>query len=167
MFSKTALNLQNAGADFILIASNTPHTIAEIVSDYIQIPLLHIAQVTGELLAQQRIQKVGLIDTRPTMEKKFFIQRLSDCQVESIVPEASDREIIHKAIFTELTQGIFRKQTSEQILSIIQKLKNQGAEAIIFGCTEFGLLIDTKQVSLPVFDTSEIHIRAAVKFALT
>jgi len=167
MFSDIARRLEQAGADFIVIASNTPHTIADTVSQKIGIPLLHIAEATGAAISENRVSKVGLIGTWPTMEGNFFSSRLLEKGIETLTPGKADRDYIHQAVFTELTQGIFKEDTKNRMLAIIDELGAAGAEAIIFGCTEFGLLIQQRESSLPVYDTAEIHIKAIVQYAIT
>jgi aspartate racemase len=166
MLSDFARRLQTAGADCILIASNTPHLVADTVRHNIQIPLLHIAEETAKVITRQNIAKVGLLGTKFTMENDFFKNPLATLGIQTIIPEIVDRESIHNAIFNELTKGIFNDGTKRKFLQIIEKLKMEGAEGIIFGCTEIALLIKPVECSIPVFDTTLIHSNAAVKFAL-
>lgn len=166
MFSRIALQLESMGADCIVMCTNTPHLIADAVRQKIKVPLLHIAEETAKEIVRQNIKKVGLIGTKFTMENSFFKDRLLKFGVESIVPGDADRDYIHAAIFNELTRGSFLDETKNKFLGIIDKLKAQGAGGVIFGCTEFSLLINPADASIPVFDTTSIHSKAAVDFAL-
>ncbi len=167
MMSGIAMSLENAGAGCIAICSNTPHIAADAVRKKIKIPLLHIAEETGREIAGRNVRKVGLLGTKFTMEKSFFKDRLLQVGVESIIPGSDDRAYIHAAILNELTGGIFKEETKNRFLSIIDKLKEQGAQGVVLGCTEFSLLINPSDCSLPVFDTTLIHAKALVDFALT
>lgn len=167
MFSQIALMLENAGADCIAICSNTPHLVADAVRQKIKIPLLHIAEETAKEIVRQRIKTVGLLGTKFTMENSFFRDKLSQAGIETVIPGDADREYIHDIIFDELTKGIFREETKNNFLGIMDKLKTQGAEGIIFGCTEIGLLINPGDYRMPVFDTTFIHSKSLVDFALS
>jgi len=167
MLSDIAQRLENAGADCILIATNTPHHIADILSQKIKIPLLHIAEETAKEIAKQKICKVGLIGTKFTMENSFFKDRLNMFGIETIITDDSDRDFVHTAIFSELSKGILKDETRIKYTEIIEKLKLKGAEGIILGCTEIFLLIKQENTSIKVFDTTAIHINAAVDFALS
>jgi aspartate racemase len=166
MLSGIALTLQNAGAACIVMCTNTPHLIAGQIRQKITIPLIHIAEETGKEIVQHQINKVALLGTRFTMENSFFKDILSSFGIETIVPDAADQEFIHHAIFEELTKGAFKAETKTRYLESIEKLGNDGAEAVIFGCTEISLLINPSESCLKVFDTTVIHSKAAVDFAL-
>ncbi len=166
MLSGIARRLQTAGADCILIASNTPHLVAETVRQNIQIPLLHIAEETANEITRQNIAKVGLLGTRFTMENDFFIKPLEALGIQVIIPDIDDREYIHNSIFNELTKGLFNDGTKKKFMQIIEKLKMKGARGIVFGCTEIALLVKPDETDIPVFDTTLIHSNAAVNFAL-
>lgn len=161
-----AQRLQNAGADCIVMATNTPHLVADIVRQKIKIPLLHIAEETAKEIVSQKVTKVGLIGTKFTMENSFFKDRLSKFGIDTVIPESSDRDFIHASIFNELTKGIFKEETKKKYIGIIEKLKASGAEGVIFGCTEISLLLQQDDCSITVFDTTVIHSEAAVNFAL-
>lgn len=167
LLSQIALLLEGAGAHCVVMCTNTPHLVADTVRQKIKIPLLHIAEETAKEIVRQGISKAGLIGTRFTMENSFFKDRLLKFGVESVIPGDADRDYIHAAIFNELTKGSFLEETKSKFLSIIDKLKAQGAEGVIFGCTEFSLLINPSDCSIPVFDTAFIHSKAAVDFALS
>ncbi len=164
--SGIALRLEQAGADCILICSNTPHVVADAISEKLKVPFIHIAQVTGEAIAKQNINQVGLLGTRFTMEEGFFSKRLSALGIQTIIPEEIDRSFIHNSIFEELSRGIYIDTTRQRYLQTIDKLKQKGAGGIIFGCSEISLLIKPEECHLPVFDTTTIHARGAVDFAL-
>lgn len=167
MMSGIAQRLETAGADCIVMATNTPHLIAGTVRQKIKIPLLHIAEETAKEIVQQKISKAGLLGTKFTMEHSFFKDKLSAAGIEPIIPEISDRDLIHASIFNELTKGIFKDETKKKYLCIIDKLHKAGAQGVIFGCTEIALLIDPAGCKVKVFDTTAIHSKAAVDFALS
>ena len=164
--SSIAQRLEKAGADCIVICANTPHLVADVIQGNIHIPLIHIAEVTAKEIKKQGIQTVGLLGTKFTMEQNFFKDRLSRQLIKPLIPEADEREFIHYSIFNELGKGIFSPETKAKYISIIDKLIEQGAEGIIFGCTEIPMLIKPEDCSVPVFDTTLIHAKAAVEFAL-
>lgn len=167
MFTGIARLLETAGADCIVMATNTPHLIADKIRQKINIPLLHIAEETAKEIVKQNCKKIGLLGTKFTMENSFFRDRLSMFDIESFIPGSDDREFIHSSIFTELTKGIFKENTKHVFIEIIHKLKTDGADGVIFGCTEFSLLLKQDDCDLKIFDTTEIHSKAAVDFALT
>ena len=140
MLSDIAIQLENAGADCIVMCTNTPHLVADTVRQKIKIPLLHIAEETAKEIVSQKINKVGLLGTKFTMENSFFKDRLSQFGIESIVPDDADKDYIHASIFNELTRGFFKDDTKNKYLEIIDKLKNGGAKGVVFGCTEFSIL---------------------------
>ncbi|HEX9651423.1 MAG TPA: aspartate/glutamate racemase family protein [Cyclobacteriaceae bacterium] len=167
MLTDIALRLQSAGADCIVMATNTPHLVADIVRQKIKIPLLHIAEETAKEIIRQKINKVGLLGTKFTMENAFFKDRLTKFGINTVIPDSSDRDFIHATIFNEFTKGIFKDETKKKYIDIIAKLKRDGAEGVIFGCTEIGLLITQDDSNITVFDTTAIHSKAAVDFALS
>jgi len=161
-----AQRLEIAGADCIVMCTNTPHVVADVIREKINIPLLHIAEETAKAIVRQKVEKVGLLGTKFTMENAFFKDRLSKSGIVSLIPDPDDRDFIHASIFNELTKGIFKEETKIRYLAIIKKLEKEGAMGIIFGCTEISLLIKRNDCSITVFDTTEIHSKAAVEFAL-
>lgn len=165
--SEVAARHENAGADCILLCSNTPHLVADEIREKIRIPFLHIAEETAEAVVKKGITKVGLLGTKFTMEKSFFKDRLSSYGLETIIPTGKDRNFIHASISNELQKEIFKDETKKQYLKIIEKLRDKGAEGIILGCTEIPLLINQTDSHLLIFDTTAIHSRAAVDFALS
>ncbi len=166
MLTTIAQKLETAGADCIVMATNTPHLVADIVRTKIKIPLLHIAEETAKEIVSQKVSKVALIGTKFTMQHAFFKDRLAKFGLEVVVPGSADQNFIHESIFNELTKGIFKDETKTKYLEIINKLKQQGAQGVIFGCTEMSLLITQVECPTTIFDTTAIHAKAAVNFAL-
>jgi len=162
-----AREVEGAGADFILICTNTMHLMAEEVQAAIDIPLLHIADATARAVKKVGLVSVGLLGTRFTMEKDFYRGRLEAAHgLRVIVPDEEGRALVHRIIYDELVQGKILAESRKGYLTVIQRLMDDGAEGIILGCTEIGLLVKPEDVPLPVFDTMEIHARAAVDAAL-
>ena len=167
ILSDIAIQLENAGADCIVMCTNTPHLVADTVRQKIKIPLLHIAEETAKEIVSKKINKIGLLGTKFTMENSFFKDRLLQFGIESIVPDDPDKDYIHASIFNELTRGFFKDDTKNKYLDIIDKLKEGGAQGVVFGCTEFSILINPADCSIPIFDTTAIHSIAAANFALS
>jgi aspartate racemase len=161
-----SIKLQTAGADCILLCANTPHMVANNVQKNISIPLIHIAEVTAKEIVKQKINNVALLGTKFTMELPFFKEKLTAAGITILIPGNAERDFIHATIFNELGKGIFTKETKEKYLTIIDRLIKQGAEGVIFGCTEIPMLIKENECKVPVFDTMLIHAKAAVDFAL-
>ena len=160
--------LQNAGADCLLICCNTVHMVAEQLQKNISIPLLHIADVTGEEITKSKISKVGLLGTKFTMEKDFFKGRLKQkFNIDTILPDEADKNFVHNSIYNEFCKGIFTEETKREILKIIDRLIAKGAEGVILGCTELPMLIKPTDLIIPSFDTTLIHSTSAVNFALS
>ena len=167
ILAQAAQGVEAAGADCLLICTNTMHKVAEDIDDAISIPLIHIADATGEALKQAGVKRVGLLGTGFTMEQDFYKGRLSEQHdLEVLIPKAEDRALIHRVIFQELCVGITTNASKAEYLRIIEALKEQGAEAVILGCTEIGMLVTQADTDTPLFDTTEIHADAAVTFAL-
>ena len=165
--SEAALSVEAAGADFLLICTNTMHKVAPEIESTINIPLLHIADATAEALKVENIQKVGLLGTAFTMEEEFYKGRLIEkFAIDVITPSKNDRKIVHDAIYQELCLGQIKESSKQQYLRIIQDLYEQGAEAIILGCTEIGMLIKQQDTKVKIFDTTEIHAAKAVQYAI-
>lgn len=161
-----AQGLEKAGADTVLICTNTMHKVAEEISGGIHIPLLHIADATANALTAKKVTKVGLLGTKYTMQQDFLKKRLTDHSIEVSVPEEHDMEMINRVIFEELCVGQLKPESKSRFLNVIEKLKTSGTQGVILGCTEIGLLIKQSDVDIPVFDTTDIHAKAAVEFAL-
>jgi aspartate racemase len=161
-----AQNVEKAGADFVLICTNTMHKLADTVQAGIGIPLLHIADATAKKVRQAGIQRVGLLGTRFTMEEGFYRGRLTDqFGLEVVIPDIKDRETVHRVIYEELCVGSIRPESKAQMASIISRLVEMGAEGIILGCTELGLLLEAKDSRVLLFDTTHVHALAAVELA--
>ena len=167
IISMAAQKLQKAGADCILIGANTMHKIADQVEAGIQIPLINIAEETAKTIVAKQLKKVALLGTKYTMQLDFYTNRLSAHGITTIIPD-NEAEItyINDAIYNEMGKGIFLPATKTKFISIIDNLIKRGAEGIILGCTEIPILIKQEDCPVPVFDTTYIHTKAAVKFAL-
>ena len=158
------LKIQQAGADFLMIATNTIHKLAPQIDAAIDIPLLHIADAVAHDLGIQNKTKVGLLGTAFTMEQNFYKGRLyNQFNIETIVPEKADRQNVNRIIFEELCHGQFKASAKQQYLAIIEKMAEQGAEAIILACTEIGLLINQTDTDIPLLDATYSHIQQAVE----
>ena len=167
LFSDTARNLADAGADAIVLCANTSHIIAERVENEISIPLIHITDATAHEIQRVGLKKVALLGTGFTMENDFYHKRLARYEIETITPNREERDFIHWSIFEELGKNIFTAETKQKYLEIIQNLNEKGAEGVIFGCTEIPMLLKPEDCPIPSFDTTLIHARVAVEFALT
>jgi aspartate racemase len=167
ILSRAARGLEAAGADFIVLCTNTMHKVAPEIEASVRIPLLHIADPTAERIKGRGFRKVGLLGTRFTMEEDFYRGRLAEKHgLEVFVPGHDDRETVHRVIYQELVAGRVEAASRAAFVSIIERLAGVGAEAVILGCTEIGLLVGEKDSPLPVFDTTRIHAEAAVDLAL-
>jgi aspartate racemase len=166
ILTKTAKSLEAAGADFLILCTNTMHKVADDIQAGTNIPLLHIAEVTGRQVLSQGIKTVGLLGTRYTMEQDFYSSRLEEQGLTVLTPHKPDREIINSIIFDELCLGQIVDKSREEFKRVIKDLIAQGAEGIILGCTEIGLLVKPEDANVPIFDTTLIHARGAVDYAL-
>lgn len=159
--------LARAGAEVIVVCTNTMHKVADDIERIGGLPLLHIADATAEKIKGQGLRKIGLLGTRFTMEQDFYRGRLQDIhQIEVVTPDEADRVIVHRIIYEELCLGIVNDASREEYRQIIAKLELQGVEGIILGCTEITLLVGAEDASVPVFDTTAIHALAAAEFSL-
>jgi aspartate racemase len=164
---EAARHVEAGGADFLMICTNTMHKMADEVQASIGIPLLHIADATAEAVKAQGLHTVGLLGTKFTMEEDFYRGRLAERHgLQVLIPDAEARDIVHRVIYDELVLGKIEKKSKARYLKIIENLVRDGAEGIILGCTEIGLLVKDKDSRVPLFDTTRIHALAAVKFAL-
>jgi aspartate racemase len=162
-----AQRLERAGADFLLICSNTMHKMADDVQTSIRIPLLHLADATAERIKARGLTRIGLLGTRFTMEEDFYRGRLIDkFGLEVSIPNEQERSIVNSVIYDELCRGIVNPESRRQYVDIMSNLVAAGAQGIILGCTEIGLLVSEKDCAVPLFDTTTIHARAAVEYAL-
>lgn len=159
--------LELAGSSAIIICSNTMHKIANKIEEKIGIPLIHVVDATAQEIIAKKVDKIGLLGTKFTMEGNFYNKRLANkYHIEMIIPNQEKRDYIDNIIYNELAQGLILNSTKEKILDIIKNLKLQGAQGIVLGCTELPLLIKSNNVDIPLFDTLKIHLKAAVDFAL-
>ncbi|MET2971476.1 aspartate/glutamate racemase family protein [Vibrio harveyi] len=167
ILAQAAKSVEAGGADFILICTNTMHKVADQIQQAVNVPLVHIADTTAEQLVMDGIKKVGLLGTRFTMEQDFYKQRLIDkFGVDVVVPSSDDQTIVHDVIYNELCKGEVRDDSRQHYLTIIEKLVEQGAEAVILGCTEIAMLVEPQHTDVKLYDTTEIHAKAAVEKAL-
>lgn len=167
ILSSAAQSVEAAGADFLLICTNTMHKVADDIQASINIPILHIADATASQLVADGIKKVGLLGTAFTMEQDFYKSRLQEkYAINVIVPEEADRRVVHSIIYDELCRGVISPVSREQYLAIIAALEAQGAEAVILGCTEIALLVQQQDTHVPLYDTTQIHAAKAVELAL-
>ncbi|MFF4353987.1 aspartate/glutamate racemase family protein [Streptomyces sp. NPDC001530] len=161
-----AQQLELAGADCILICTNTMHRVYPAIQASVDVPVLHIADGTATALQGAGVEKVALLGTRYTMEQAFYRDRLVERGFEVMVPEAEERALVHKIIYHELCRGQVLDSSRETYVRIVESLARKGAQAVILGCTEIGLLIDEHSSPLPVFDTTLIHVQTALEWAL-
>jgi aspartate racemase len=168
ILAKAAQSIEAGGADFLLICTNTMHKVAPEIEAAISIPLLHIADATAEKLQLNNVKRVGLLGTRFTMEQDFYKGRITDnFGIEVIVPKAEQQALVHDVIYQELCHGEIKAESRAHYLKIIDNLYQQGAEAVILGCTEIALLVQQKHTQVPLYDTTEIHAEQAIKLALS
>jgi aspartate racemase len=160
--------VEAAGADFVVLCTNTMHRLAGEIQANLQVPFLHIADATADAIRARGIKKIGLLGTRFTMEEDFYVGRLTRQHgLEVLIPSAPERECVHRVIYDELCLGDLRPDSRAAYRQIIERLAGQGAEGIILGCTEIGLLVKPADSPVPLFDTTELHAQAAVAYALT
>lgn len=163
LLSRAAVSLENAGADFIVICTNTMHKVVPDIQAHISIPIIHIADATADALKTQGISKVGLLGTKYTMTQEFYKRRLMDAGIDVVIPDQEGVKMVNDVIYRELCLGVISNESREKYLDVIAGLGKEGAQGIILGCTEIGLLIRQEDTILPIFDTTQIH---AVKAAL-
>ncbi|MBN8853997.1 MAG: aspartate racemase [Sphingobacteriales bacterium 50-39] len=166
-FAGISQQLQDAGAEAIVLCAVTLHLIAPELQKLVQLPIIHVGDATARELRAQNIHRAVLLGTKFTMESPFFKDKLLGHGVEVMLPDAGERQCIHQTIFDELDRGLLLKETKVRYLAIIQNLVDKGAEGVILGCTEIPLLIKPEDCTVPVFDTTLIHAKAAARFALT
>jgi aspartate racemase len=167
MMADAAKKLEHGGADFIVLCTNTMHKLTENIENSVKIPFLHIADPTAAAIQKNNFKKIGLLGTRFTMESDFLKRRFSEkFGIETIIPNQADREQIHTIIYDELVKGIFTKKSKKIYLKIIEKLAKSGAEGVVLGCTEIGLLVFQTDTAVKLFDTSILHAEMAVEWAL-
>jgi len=159
--------VERAGADFLIICTNTMHLVAPQVQNAIDIPIVHIADATARALQKSGVRRVGLLGTRFTMEEPFYRGRLEEnFSIEVIVPDGEGRRAVHDIIYRELCLGVIKEESRKRFVAVIEELKKQGAEAVILGCTEIALLVRQQDTGIPLYDTTAIHAERAVELAL-
>ncbi|MDT8419218.1 MAG: aspartate/glutamate racemase family protein [Desulfuromonadales bacterium] len=164
---EAAKSVESAGADFVLICTNTMHKVATEVAQSIKIPLLHIADATAEVLVKDGIKRVGLLGTAFTMEQAFYKGRLAEKYgLEVLIPGDADRKLVHDIIYNELCLGKIKDSSRKEYLRIVNELARSGAEAVILGCTEIGMLMNQEHTHVPLYDTTAIHAAKAVEWAI-
>ncbi|EPG4960601.1 TPA: aspartate/glutamate racemase [Citrobacter amalonaticus] len=168
ILAQAAIGLQQAGAEGIVLCTNTMHNVAEAIESRCSLPFLHIADATGRVISAQGMRRVVLLGTRYTMEQDFYRGRLEQqFAIECLIPDADARATINRVIFDELCLGQFTEASRQYYVEVIEALAAQGAEGVIFGCTEIGLLVPVERSPIPVFDTAAIHAADAVTFMLS
>ena len=161
---EAAQSLEKAGANFIVICTNTMHKVAPDIQKNINIPILHIAEATADELDKKNIKKVALLGTKYTMEQDFYKNKIVDRGIEVIIPNDEDRAEVNRVIYEELCLGNIMSLSKKRFLDVMEKLAKEGAQGVILGCTEIGLLVQQKDTDIPLFDTAAIHAeRAALK----
>lgn len=166
ILGRAAQGLEAAGADFLLICTNTMHKVAPQVASMVHIPIVHIADATADELERCRVRKVGLLGTKYTVTQDFYKQRLIDRGIDVVIPDEAGIDLVNSVIFHELCVGEIKDASREQFRRMIGRLRDEGAEGVILGCTEIGLLIHQEDSPLPVFDTTLIHAARAAGMAL-
>lgn len=166
ILAEAGLKLKAAGADFILMATNTMHLVADDVIQATGLPFMHIAEVTADALLANQVHTVALTGTKFTMEMPFYTEILQKRGLNVVIPDLNQRNEIHRIIYEELGHGIIRSDSLKNFQNILEEVKNRGAQAVILGCTEIGLLINETNSPIPVYDTALIHARAAAEMAL-
>ncbi len=166
LLGNAAAGLEQAGANFLLICANTMHKVAPQIAAHISIPILHIAEAAADVLAEQGIETVGLLGTKYTMQQDFYKGKLTERGIRVLVPNEEEMETVNSVIFQELCLGLISDASREAYLSIINSLARRGAQGILLGCTEIGLLLTQEDTPIPLFDTAVIHAARAVHMAL-
>ncbi|WP_417316407.1 aspartate/glutamate racemase family protein [Cycloclasticus pugetii] len=159
-------SVESAGAEFLVLCTNTMHKVASQIERAVSIPLLHIADATANVLKKDGVTCVGLLGTRFTMEQEFYLGRLQDHGIRVVVPNETERESIHSVIYNELCQGVIKPDSKTEYLGVVASLAERGAQGVILGCTEIGLLIQGSDTDIKLYDTTEIHAEQAVQHAL-
>jgi aspartate racemase len=162
--AKEAKAVESGGADFVILATNTMHKVAPQIMEAINIPFIHIADATIDAISADGLKNVGLLGTKYTMEQDFYKGKLEQAGLNVIIPNESDRNVVNDIIFGELCLGVVKEESAQKYQAIIAKLQDAGAEGVILGCTEIGMLV--KRSLLPIYDTTEIHVKAAAKYAM-
>ena len=166
ILGEAANNLEKAGVDFIVICTNTMHKVVNQIKEKISIPILHIAEMTAEKILEKGLKNIALLGTKYTMEQDFYKSKLIEKGINVIIPDKNDIEIINEVIYDELCLGTINSDSKKKFLEIVDKLRNKGAEGIILGCTEIGLLIKNEDTDVPLFDTAVIHAEEAAIYSV-
>ncbi|WP_438423605.1 aspartate/glutamate racemase family protein [Aquimarina macrocephali] len=167
LMKRAAQQLERAGADIILLCTNTIHLVSHYISENVSIPFMHIARTTGESIKSLSLKKVALLGTKFTMEKDFYTKTLSnDFGLEILIPDTSDRQVVHDIIYNELVKGQFTNASKQKIIEVIKELQKQGAQGVILGCTELPILISELDIAIPIFDTGKIHAYKAIEWSI-
>ena len=166
LLAADARSLETAGADLVLLCTNTMHTVADVVSAAVDVPLLHIGDSTAEAVLAAGVTRIGLLGTRYTMEQPFLVERLAAAGVDVLVPEEADRELVHRVIYEELVLGVVREESRLAYRGVVERLVARGAAGVVLGCTEIELLIGPADVDVPTFPTTALHVAAAARAAL-
>ncbi len=166
ILGEAAYNLEKAGADFIVICTNTMHKVTNQIKEKISIPILHIAEMTAEKILERKIKNIALLGTKYTMEQDFYKEKLIEKGINIIVPDKDGIKSINDIIYDELCLGIINPESKTKYLEIIKKLEKEGAEGVILGCTEIGMLVKEGDTDIPLFDTSVIHAEQAAIYSI-
>ena len=166
MMCDAAKSIERAGAHCLMIGANTMHNVADSIQLAVNIPVIHIADAVADAINEKGLKKIALLGTRYTMQMDFYAERLSRKGITVIIPQAAEINYINSAIYEEFAKGIFLPDTKKQFLNIIHELHNQGAAGVVLACTEIPILIKQEDCTIPLFDTTLIHVNAAVNFAL-
>ncbi|WP_342503948.1 aspartate/glutamate racemase family protein [Lysinibacillus sp. FSL L8-0126] len=166
VLAQAAQSLERAGADFVIICTNTMHKVIDIIEEAIIIPILHIADATARQIKEAGLQKIALLGTKYTMEQAFYKARVEGFGIEVIVPDSHERMEVNRIIYEELCLGIIKQDAKSYYIQVVEELVQAGAQGVILGCTEIGLLIQQEDISVPVFDTAAIHAQTAVSMAI-
>lgn len=165
--ARIARSLESAGADVLVLCTNTMHKVAPAIEAAVGIPFIHIADPTAAALSAAGVTRVGLLGTRFTMEEAFYRDRLTSHGIDSVVPDGRDRDVVHRVIYDELVKGVVSSASRERYREIIERLVRSGARAVILGCTEIGMLVGAEDSPVPLFDTTVLHARAAAEWAMS
>lgn len=166
ILGEAAYNLEKAGADFIVICTNTMHKVVNQIKEKISIPILHIAEMTAEKILEKGLKNIALLGTKYTMEQDFYKSKLIEKGINVIIPDKNDIETINEVIYDELCLGTINFNSKKKFLEIVDKLRSKGAEGIILGCTEIGLLIKNEDTDVPLFDTAIIHAEQVAMYSI-
>ena len=166
LLARDAVHLVRAGAQGIVLCTNTMHVVADTIASAVDVPLLHIADATAASAHRAGVRSVGLLGTRFTMEQPFLLDRLAQAGLDVVVPDEHDRELVHRVIYSELVRGVLNPESREAVVDVVARLVEQGATGVIAGCTEIELLVRPDDVDVPLFPTTRLHAEAAADYAL-